>query len=274
VWRPLDPARDRRLKDARLELHHAAQLVAGFGVSYLPHRDDDSHTNMEWLPALNALASNPVGDQALRLGVRPRNLNLLAIVGDAESSCFMLATRTLGEAIEWIRRTTAHHGLDAAAYALPSHYAIPPHPVVDGRPFDVSGRAEFEQLDAWFADAALLLERIAADHATASPVRCWPHHFDIATLIDVAPGRTIGVGLEPGDDYYDEPYWYVNLHPAPAANAAMPPLDGNGVWHTHEWIGAVLPASRLDAATEEQQSERFIRSAIDACRVLLALLPA
>jgi hypothetical protein len=84
----------------------------------------------------------------------------------------------------------------------------------------------------------------------ASEVRCWPHHFDIATLIEVARGKTIGVGMEPGDVYYDEPYFYVNLHPRPAA----PPtalLGGHGTWHTHEWIGAVLPVSRLKANLDD-----------------------
>src|ERR1041384_4350124 len=70
-WRPIEVREARQLVDARLQLHHAAQLVAGLGISYLPRRDDDSHTNLEWLPAFNALASNPVGASAFRLAIRP-----------------------------------------------------------------------------------------------------------------------------------------------------------------------------------------------------------
>src|SRR5438270_12053367 len=86
VWRPIEARRAQQLVDARLQLHHAAQLVAGLGISYLPKRDDDSHTNLEWLPAFSALASNPVGVDEFRLAIRPRNLNLIALVGDSEVS--------------------------------------------------------------------------------------------------------------------------------------------------------------------------------------------
>ena len=69
---------------------------------------------------------------------------------------------------------------------------------------------------------------MAEERADGSPVRCWPHHFDIATLLTIAPGQTIGVGLEPGDGYYDEPYWYVNQYPAPSATPGNQ-LEGGGV---------------------------------------------
>ncbi|HEX4681476.1 MAG TPA: hypothetical protein VH277_02135 [Gemmatimonadaceae bacterium] len=264
TWRPLEARRAQQLVDARLQLHHAAQLVAGLGISYLPKRDDDSHTNMEWLPAVNALASNAIGPDEFRLAVRPRNLNLIALVADSEVACFRLATRTLGEAVEWVRRTTVQNGLDADRYTLAKHYTIPPHAVGEGRPFDAADREEFEQLDHWFADAALMLQDVASNTPNASAVRCWPDHFDIATLIDLGNGRSVGVGLEPGDQYYAEPYWYVNSNPPPPADAPKPPLDGGGLWHAQEWTGAVLPGSRLDAADQKDQVSRFTASAIAA----------
>src|SRR6185503_360384 len=264
AWRPLDLPVAPQLTDARLQLHHAAQLVAGFGASYVAPRADDGHTNMEWLGLSNALASNPADDASLRLAIRPRNLTVLALSGDDELACFTLETRTVDEAIGWVRRTVAQHGLNGDAFALPAHYTIPAHSVGEGRPFDGSRRVEFEQLDHWFTNAALVLGHVAATTPNASPVRCWPHHFDIATLIAVDATRTIGVGLEPGDQYYNEPYWYVNMHPAPDLDVERPSLDGAGRWHTREWIGAVLPASNIDPASAEAQSERFVASAMQA----------
>ena len=48
-----------------------------------------------------------------------------------------------------------------------------------------------------------------------SPVRCWPHHFDIATCVALESGdpereRGIGTGLSPGDGTYGQPYFHVN----------------------------------------------------------------
>ena len=47
---------------------------------------------------------------------------------------------------------------------------------------------------------------------------CWPHHFDIATLVKLEDGqpanaRSIGVGVSPGDEYYAQPYVYVSPWP-------------------------------------------------------------
>jgi hypothetical protein len=57
----LHPELARNLGDARLQLHHAAQLVAAMGISYLPHADDDSHTNLGWIDgSASALASHVV----------------------------------------------------------------------------------------------------------------------------------------------------------------------------------------------------------------------
>ena len=97
----------------------------------------------------------------------------------------------------------------------------------------------------------------------------------MATLI-MLPGTkndtplTVGVGLSPGDTSYDEPYWYVSPYPYPDT-ANLPPLAGDGFWHTQHWVGAVLTASRLtqDISITEQQVESFIDSAVSASIYLL-----
>jgi hypothetical protein len=110
-----------------------------------------------------------------------------------------------------------------------------------------------------------VLESLRDRTSGASEVRCWPHHFDIATLVDIGSGATVGVGLEPGDTYYVEPYFYVNRHPRPADKTLATTLDGNGSWHTREWIGAVLPGSRVSPADgQREQIDAFLDSAVHA----------
>jgi hypothetical protein len=52
------------------------------------------------------------------------------------------------------------------------------------------------------------------------------HHFDLATLTTL-PARNadatgyVGVGLSPGDEYYDEPYFYVSVYPESIADRYM-----------------------------------------------------
>ncbi len=51
-----------------------------------------------------------------------------------------------------------------------------------------------------------------------SAVRCWPHHFNIATYVFLETGnpetaRGVGVGMSPGDEGYGERYFYINGWP-------------------------------------------------------------
>jgi hypothetical protein len=265
-----DPARAKSLTDARRQAHHAAQLATAAGMSFLPKQADDSHTNLEWLSEHGALASRVVpSDKPFRIAIAIAELDLqLLDARNATVASLPLGGRTISDAKSWLETRIAERGAPAGRFTLAKHYEIPHHAVDDGRAFDVSDRGAFGELSEWFATAARALEpvRIAND---GSEIRCWPHHFDIATLITVAPGRTVGVGMEPGDTYYDEPYFYVNAYPSPAPAAATARLGGRGSWHTHEWVGAVLPGSRLQAGQIESQLGEFLESAVEACRQLV-----
>ena len=263
-WAPVNPAAARNLVDARLQLHHAVQLATALGISYVPARLDDSHTSLEWLAKRGALASNEQG--GTRIAVRVADLAVF--VGEKS---FRLHGQTVEAAVAWIRPQLSGAGLDGERYTLARHYEIPHHAVADGAPFDAK-REDLAELARWLDNAAARLEGLRKVQAGASEVRCWPHHFDIATLITVSPGKTVGVGLEPGDVYYDEPYFYVNLRPVPAPAELPDSLEGDGVWHTRDWIGAVLPVSRLspDPAAQPKQVDAFLESAVRTCQELVS----
>jgi hypothetical protein len=102
----------------------------------------------------------------------------------------------------------------------------------------------------------------------ASPVRCWPHHFDLATLTTL-PARNadatgyVGAGLSPGDEYYDEPYFYVSVYPEPDP-ATLPKLPMLGHWHLRDFMAAVAPAHKIVAAKNQQaETDDFLRAAVD-----------
>jgi hypothetical protein len=155
--------------------------------------------------------------------------------------------------------------LDPGALDLPLPYRLPDRST--GGAYVVDAEL-LGQIAVWFANADAALgtarERIIACGLDAPPVRCWPHHFDLDTLVTVAPGRTTGVGFEPGDDSYDEPYFYVSLYPAPDTGSlpALPPI---GHWHTKNFTAAVAPATRI-LQTNDQGTEvaAFLRAATDA----------
>lgn len=271
-WIHVDPQRAATLRDARVQLHHAVQFATAAGISYLTARTDDSHTNLKWMDHAGALASNPipVGDGSVRVAIRMRDLTLLVMRDSKTATELPLRGRTIPDATTWARDQLGSAGLDGRAYTLKRHFEIPAHGVADGAAFSAL-EADLIQIAAWFANAVVALTAVRDANPDASQVRCWPHHFDIAALITVSPTASVGMGLEPGDAYYQEPYFYLNAYPQPSADRLPQTLDGKGAWHTHEWIGAVLPGSRLASdASQEGQVNAFLRSAVAACRLLVA----
>jgi hypothetical protein len=151
---------------------------------------------------------------------------------------------------------------------------MPAHAIAKGGAYDTSGLHDaLAELAAWFANADHSLENLtqqmAARQLRCSPVRCWPHHFDIATLIlldaDLAEhARSVNAGLSPGDEYYDEPYFYVSPYPYPDATA-LPPLREPGHWHLHGFTAAIGRGSRLLAADDPQAATKaFLNDAVEA----------
>jgi len=80
--------------------------------------------------------------------------------------------------------------------------------------------------------------------------------------VTVAPSRTTGVGFSPGDDFYDEPYFYVSLYPAPDV-ASLPRLPAIGHWHATPFTAAIATAGRIvEAEDQRREVEAFLRAAV------------
>jgi hypothetical protein len=258
----------KALAEARETAHHAAQLLALVGASYIPAKVDDSHTSMTWLNEAQALATEIVDAvRPFRVGLRIRDITLLFLDATGrEAAVFPLMERTRNEAIAWLRVRIGDAGRDGATMHTSLHFSIAPHPTDSGVPFVRRGDA-LEELARWYNDANGILEARRALTPGAGDVRCWPHHFDIATLITCSNGpfQTIGVGMTPGDSSYDEPYLYVG--PSPSPTFAVAELNV-GHWHTTDWWGAVLTASEIvaQASSSEQAAlvNRFVGGALQA----------
>ena len=272
-WEQLRPDLAQQLGDSRLQFHHAVQFATAAGISYLAPRPDDSHTNLEWVPEFRALFSRRIpATKTFRIGVRPADLTLLVVPEPPmRIAALGLNGCTITDATSWIRERIVAQGADSSRYTLNRHYEIPTHPVAKGAAFDSRGADSFDELAKWFANAFAILRNLARSTPMSSDVRCWPHHFDVGMLIDATGNRSIGVGLELGDDHYDEPYFYVNMTPQPGVDrVAELRLDGEGSWHTNGWIGAVLPGSRLRGnASQLSQVGGFLDSAIAAAREIV-----
>jgi hypothetical protein len=273
-WIPLRGIDQRRLRDARLQAHYAAQWLARFARAYIPPQPDDSHTNLGWDSVLGGFTTHPLKDGTW-LSLKITDLTLALHIGDGRRhvQCFSLDGCRDAQVRRWLGEQLGARGLGAHALDAPSPYELPEHTVSHGAIYGPAGLTDaLAELAAWFGNAGLSLGSIQGQimgrKLAASPVRCWPHHFDLATLITL-PARNagatgyIGVGLSPGDKYYDEPYFYVSVHPEPDP-AALPSLPILGHWHLRDFMAAVATSHKITAAKNQQlETYDFLHAAVE-----------
>lgn len=158
----------------------------------------------------------------------------------------------------WFDSALRALGLKPASHiALP--YSVPHSAILRSGAIGRSGEAAaLAELARWYAAAAEVLTDVRAMlaglHPGPGPARCWPHHFDIATLVDLEEAdaetaRSIGIGVSPGDESYPQPYVYVSPWPR-LDTAELPTLPPPGHWHTQGFVAAVATGEEILALEE------------------------
>jgi hypothetical protein len=254
------------------------QVIGAIGRTQIPPVPDDSHSAAEWLDRLQALVGGSVTG-GYRVGLRVRDLRLLLLRHDGtDLASATLEGLSVDAAIKWVRTAIRKHTGAPPHYSIElPDYNMPAHAVAGGGTFKPD-TAALNELATWYSNMDRVLQHLAAREKDASAVRCWPHHFDLATLLSLDPlaalddARTIGVGFSPGDATLREPYVYVTPWPHPDARS-LPALAAGGVWRRGDWVGAVLSAGKVTSLPSSDRQVQavcgFVESAVARCRQLL-----
>jgi hypothetical protein len=279
AWRTVGGIDPRKLVEARFQLHWAVQPVMAFADCALEHVSDDSQANLGWRDDFEAMVGRQRPD-GLSAGLRIFDMTLLVFDGGRSIiEDVALEGRSIDWAVSWLDEVVAArtHALTTRSIRI-RDYEMPEHPVATGAVFAVDGPSVFDEVARWFTNGNLVLNELTSSDEGWTEVRCWPHHFDLGTIIslestgDASSGRSIGVGLSPGDTSYPEPYFYVNPYGLADPPADGPALESGGRWHTEGWFGAVLTATSILGEPDETQESAvssFLRGAVDAARNLL-----
>lgn len=250
----------KKLGNASAIAHAAAQFLTKAARANLEAAADDSHSNLGWDSDSQRFLSQALpganGDVFIALSLDPFEL---ALVDSATgTTCFSLAGRSQAETTAWLDDALGSVALTPCGKVeLP--YELPSAVVAVSEFSDAPGLAS---LAAWFDLANTSLAQLASDQSELtpgpSPVRCWPHHFDIATYVSLEAGdaetaRGIGVGMSPGDGSYAQPYFYVNPWPHLDAKA-LPEAPIPGHWHTDGFVGAIATAMELLSVDEPEKA--------------------
>ena len=119
--------------------------------------------------------------------------------------------------------------------------------------------AAADALADWFAFGTVVLADLIERNPDGDPepIRLWPEHFDVATVLgSETAGARANYGASPGDEDHEEPYLYVG----PWDQS----VEGEG-WNAAAFVGAELShAELLTAPDQVETAVRFFQGRLDA----------
>lgn len=259
------------LKEAREELHMLVQFVGMFPRSYLPDDPSDSTSSLIWNNDHNGLLSQPVN--GVRLGLNFLSQELL-IINNGSMTSLSTIGKTKNELKEELRDNLSAIGFDRNKFKSDLPYDLPEALVNVDRPFKKKDAVALKTLESLYAQTNIILHNIFKLKDEASEIRCWPHHFDIATLLtvmeheDPEKAKSIGFGFSPGDGGYDEPYFYLTPWPYPDLNSLYQ-LDSPAIWNKEDWVGAVLKFNDIGTKDLKAIVTSFYKTGLEKLKPLL-----
>ncbi|MEM9027240.1 MAG: hypothetical protein AAGC70_02625 [Pseudomonadota bacterium] len=271
----------RDLSHARAIAHQAVQFPYRAARENLAPQADYSHTSLMWSRLNDAFGNAflsqaiPVGTGEIHVGVSLVPLRLLLVQQNHVNQALDLTGTTVDAAANWLDAELAKLGLKPGGLPQPADDL--PIGVAAVTDFESAVSGELETLSAWFGLTHDVLSDFAArnDGITPgpSPVRCWPHHFDMATYVALEAGdpetaNGVGLGLSPGDESYDQPYLYINPWPH-LPTECLPDLPSPGHWHMHGFVGAVATGEAILAAPEPVDLADYVDQVFAESRRLL-----
>ncbi|MEH6547437.1 MAG: DUF5996 family protein [Sneathiella sp.] len=242
------------LVPARNIAHKAVQFATKAARANLPAAADDSHSNLGWDSLNRAFFTQSliVGGDEFSVGVSLSPMKLLVRKAAHVIAELDLEDMSEAKAMAWFDEALEKLGLKAAS-AIKLPYELP-SAVESVDTFNLKSEyLALTVLSDWFDIAHHVLSDFAKSTEELSPgpspVRCWPHHFDIATYVGLEDGdfetaKGIGVGMSPGDDGYDQPYFYINPWPHLDADD-LPEAPEPGHWHTEGFVGAIATGEEV-----------------------------
>ena len=259
------------LHDARLELHYATRLLASTAHSMRPHADDDSHTALTLGLDRVSLETQPLDPDGLTLALVMPALALEWRLGSHVTTATALAGMRMQDGHDWLNQTRPSEAPRIDVRSFPD---FPEHALAEEGRFTAQEPVARAQLAAEYSTAEQALADALLGASQASPLRVWPHHFDLGALVPLGGAeQTIGLGFSPGDESYDEPYYYVSPYPQPEP-AALPEWTGPGHWHTQGFVSLVLTASERDVHDARgggvsDAVNSYLREALQMARALI-----
>lgn len=229
-------------------IHLAAQYLAAAGISFLDKAQDDSHTNVGWNSSEARMETHVFNaDNQLAINVKTAHLEWLKS-GLKESEMNLQGSKH-SDILVWISDQVTNNEIPKK-FDYQFHYELPYANITNDYIFDFNAEALVDisnRLDL----GQQVFEDFISTNKLDSPIRIWPHHFDLGIYTSLNKDASIrmGAGLAIPDSLVDDLYYYASGYNNGSA-VVTKDFSGltNGDWRA-DWNGATLASSGLEIDT-------------------------
>lgn len=277
-WQTLTMNDFPRLREARENLHQAAQLLAAAARNHFPAVSSDGFANLDWVDETQSLVSRLIGGRWLfrvALSLPDLSLNLETPMGEVFRSQALSGLR-YAEAQAWLLEQLRDMGMDTDGFSWDLPYDIPQYSYATGTAFNLDAEASKEAAN-YYSNGYQFLKYSSSRYRLWLPFKCWPHHFDMASRRQLPVGgenSQMGIGFSPGDAHnFEMPYFHLTRYPHDTLNKEnLSNLPEGLRWHTDRWFGMNLLAEDLVNIKDGTKQAALAKALIDTgCELLEAI---
>ena len=262
-WIPFVSVDPEEIRNVRAQLHLSVQNVAAVGSEFLSESEGDENAVLSWVPGLRRMAGKWVqGDISFRSSISLEEFKIYLVDEKVMTLAeFALQNSNTTQLMIWLEEQIGKFGLQAKNLTMNLPYQLPASVLEKGNPFDINSERNTRELSKYYHNTYLLLREFKDHHGVDTTINIWPHHFDMALDIllkdtgDPETNTQIALGMSPGDDQFENPYFYVNCWPH-ANTEAFSKLSNHAIWISEEWTGAVMLSKHIRSADKQEEMLR------------------
>ncbi len=240
------------------QLHHLSQVIAKANRTFVPPKNDDSHTNLFFDSLANRLTGRWIHtekrDILLSLNLENQafefidhSLNILESVSSISKKRREVETE--------IESLLPKLGLNPKGFISDLHFEISNYDFADKPILALDAK----NIETWKKYRSLANEAcyLLLGHAHAhEEVRIWPHHFDTGIYFKAHKNMGVGFGLAMEDTMVGAPYFYLSAYPEGIEIEYKNMPAGKWNWElTDHWKGSVLSLNALDETSTCKKSD-------------------
>ncbi len=236
-------------------LHLLCQTLAKASRTYVPKKEDDSHTSLFFDPLGNRIMGRwiDVGTERMLLSINLNDWTFEWITPVHKVlQTIPISGKTVAQIEEELEEKLVQIGLNPARFRDPLHFDIPDYGWSQ-KALTTLPPPHLTAWRRWRAQANCASQKLLDALQAEGDVRIWPHHFDTGIFVPLGK-RSLGFGLAMEDEAVGCPYYYLRGY---EGHDNVPYIDlpdlAYGRWELSERLmGAILPLTSIqDLGTAE-----------------------